>query len=171
MLKINKVILIWKICFSSAPPCIYLRTNRDLCHLQHKLVGFYNRDEKCLLRDANWVIELDSLRIVFKWLINNVHLFVIIPLLPFNLLVRVSAKNCLRTQSELASRPHHWSSLNSCPNDIHRKLQRMFLFTGVQEFSRRCYWLDMRLEDYSSLYSARCMKIQREKRNFYLFLT
>jgi hypothetical protein len=25
--------------------CIYLRTNGDLCHLQHKLVGFYNRDE------------------------------------------------------------------------------------------------------------------------------
>ena len=29
---------------------IYLRTNSDLCHLQHKLIGFYNRDEKCLLR-------------------------------------------------------------------------------------------------------------------------
>ena len=28
--------------------CINLRTNSDLCHLQHKLVGFYNRDEKCL---------------------------------------------------------------------------------------------------------------------------
>ena len=24
--------------------CIYLRTNSDLCHLQHKLIGFYNRD-------------------------------------------------------------------------------------------------------------------------------
>jgi hypothetical protein len=23
----------------------YLRTNSDLCHLQHKLSGFYNRDE------------------------------------------------------------------------------------------------------------------------------
>jgi len=22
-----------------------LRTNSDLCHLQHKLIGFYNRDE------------------------------------------------------------------------------------------------------------------------------
>jgi hypothetical protein len=28
--------------------CIYLRTNSDLCHLEHKLIGFYNRDEKCL---------------------------------------------------------------------------------------------------------------------------
>jgi len=28
----------------------YLRTNNDLCHLQHKLIGFYNPDEKCLLR-------------------------------------------------------------------------------------------------------------------------
>ena len=26
---------------------IYLRTNSDLCHLHHKLIGFYNRDEKC----------------------------------------------------------------------------------------------------------------------------
>ena len=25
--------------------CIYPRTNSDLCHLQHKLIGFYNRDE------------------------------------------------------------------------------------------------------------------------------
>ena len=36
---------------------IYLRTNSDLCHLQHKLIGFYNRDEKCLLHGTN-----------FKWL-------------------------------------------------------------------------------------------------------
>ena len=28
----------------------YLRTNSNLCHLQHKLIGFYNRDEKCLER-------------------------------------------------------------------------------------------------------------------------
>ena len=27
--------------------CIYLRTNSDLCHLHYKLIGFYNRDEKC----------------------------------------------------------------------------------------------------------------------------
>ena len=37
--------------------CIYLRTNSDLCHLQHKLIGFYNRDEKCLLRGTNWVFN------------------------------------------------------------------------------------------------------------------
>jgi len=30
--------------------CIYLRINSDLCHLQHKLIGFYNRDENCLQR-------------------------------------------------------------------------------------------------------------------------
>jgi len=33
--------------------CIYLRTNSDLCHLHHKLIGFYNRDEKCLQRGTN----------------------------------------------------------------------------------------------------------------------
>jgi len=37
--------------------CIYLRTNSDLCHLQHKLIGFYNRDGKCLLRGADWVFK------------------------------------------------------------------------------------------------------------------
>ena len=37
--------------------CIYLRTNSDLCHLQHKLIGFYNRDEKCLQCGTDWVFK------------------------------------------------------------------------------------------------------------------
>jgi hypothetical protein len=37
--------------------CICLRTNGDLCHLQHKLIGLYNRDEKCLQRGTNWVFK------------------------------------------------------------------------------------------------------------------
>jgi len=37
--------------------CIYLRTNSDLCHLQHKLIGFYSRDEKCLQRGTNWAFK------------------------------------------------------------------------------------------------------------------
>jgi hypothetical protein len=37
--------------------CIYLKTNSDLCHLQHKLICFYNRVEKCLLRGSNWVFK------------------------------------------------------------------------------------------------------------------
>ena len=49
--------------------CIYLRTNSDLYHLQHKLIGFYNWDEKCLLRGTNWVFKESSLRFVFKGLI------------------------------------------------------------------------------------------------------
>jgi hypothetical protein len=28
---------------------VYLRTNSDLCHLRHKLIGFYNRDDKWAL--------------------------------------------------------------------------------------------------------------------------
>ena len=36
---------------------IYLRTNSDLCHLQHKLIGFYNRDENCLQRGTDWVFK------------------------------------------------------------------------------------------------------------------
>ena len=37
--------------------CIYLRTNSDLCHLQHKLFGLCNRDEKCLLLGTNWIFK------------------------------------------------------------------------------------------------------------------
>jgi hypothetical protein len=37
--------------------CIYLRTNSNLCHLQHKLNGFYNPDEKCLKRGTDWVFK------------------------------------------------------------------------------------------------------------------
>jgi hypothetical protein len=37
--------------------CIYLRTNSDLCHLHNKLIVFYNRDEKCLLRGTTWVFK------------------------------------------------------------------------------------------------------------------
>ena len=48
--------------------CVYLRTNSDLCHLQHKLIGFYNRDEKCLLRGTHWAFKYSSLRFVFKGL-------------------------------------------------------------------------------------------------------
>ena len=38
--------------------CIYLTTNSDLCPLQHKLVGFYSRDEKCLQRGTDWVFKI-----------------------------------------------------------------------------------------------------------------
>jgi hypothetical protein len=46
--------------------CIYLRTNSDLCHLQHKLIGFYNLDEKCLQRGTDWVFKYSCLCFVFK---------------------------------------------------------------------------------------------------------
>jgi hypothetical protein len=48
--------------------CIYLRTNSVLCHLQHKLIGFYNRDETCLQRGTDCVFKYSSLRFVFKGL-------------------------------------------------------------------------------------------------------
>ena len=37
--------------------CIYPRTNSDLCHLQHKLIGFYDPDEKCLQRGTDWSLN------------------------------------------------------------------------------------------------------------------
>jgi hypothetical protein len=37
--------------------CICLRTKSDLRHLYQKLIGFYNRDEKCLQRGTNCVFK------------------------------------------------------------------------------------------------------------------
>jgi len=48
--------------------CIYLRINSDLCHLRHKLIGFYNRDEKCLQRGTDWAFKYNILCFVFKGL-------------------------------------------------------------------------------------------------------
>ena len=35
--------------------CIYLRINSDFCPIQQ--IGFYNRDEKCLLSGTHWVFK------------------------------------------------------------------------------------------------------------------
>ena len=51
--------------------CIYLRTNSDLCHLQHKLIGFYDRDEKCLQRGTDWGFKYSGLRLVIEGLNSN----------------------------------------------------------------------------------------------------
>jgi hypothetical protein len=51
--------------------CIYLRTNSDLCHLQHKLFGFYNRDEKCLQRGKDWGFKYSGLRLFCIYLRTN----------------------------------------------------------------------------------------------------
>ena len=53
--------------------CIYLRTNSDLCHLQHKLFGFYNRDKKCSQRGTDRVFKYSRLCLVFNWLKPNVN--------------------------------------------------------------------------------------------------
>jgi hypothetical protein len=39
-----------------------------LCHLQHKLIGFYNRDEKCLQHGTEWIFKESGLPFVFKGL-------------------------------------------------------------------------------------------------------
>jgi hypothetical protein len=51
--------------------CIYLRTNSDLCHLQNKLIGLYNRDEKCLQRGTDWVFKYRSQHFVFCLLLTS----------------------------------------------------------------------------------------------------
>jgi len=46
------------------------RTNSDLCHLKHKMIGFYSRDEKCLQRGTAWVFKYSGLSLVLKGLNN-----------------------------------------------------------------------------------------------------
>ena len=36
---------------------LYLSENKQRLVSQHKLIGFYNRDEKCLLRGTDWVFQ------------------------------------------------------------------------------------------------------------------
>jgi len=43
-----------------------------LCHLQHKMIGFYNPDEKCLQRGTDWVFKYSGLCLVFRGLIHSV---------------------------------------------------------------------------------------------------
>ena len=34
--------------------------------IQHKLIGFYNPDEKCLQRGTDWVFKSDSYSVAFR---------------------------------------------------------------------------------------------------------
>jgi len=56
--------------------CIYLRTNNDLCHLQHKLIGFYNPDEKCLQRGTYWGFKWSDLCFGCKGLMQDIQSFI-----------------------------------------------------------------------------------------------
>jgi hypothetical protein len=40
--------------------CVDLRTNSDYFLIQLKLIGLYNRDGVCLLRDAAWIFNYNS---------------------------------------------------------------------------------------------------------------
>ena len=84
--------------------CIYLKTNSDLCHLQHKLIGFYNRDEKCLQRGTDWVFKWSGLRFVCKGLksdIKDVHAFLPAP-----------SQNCWKQELQRRMKPTFMLSLS-----------------------------------------------------------
>ena len=34
-----------------------IRTDRQFCPIQHSVIGFYNRDGKCLLRGTDWIFK------------------------------------------------------------------------------------------------------------------
>ena len=41
---------------------LYRSENKQRLVSQHKLIGFYNRDEKCLLRGTNWGFKFKAYR-------------------------------------------------------------------------------------------------------------
>jgi len=45
--------------------------------LLHKLIGFYNLDEKCLQRGTDWVFKYSGLRLVCKGLKLSLRLAII----------------------------------------------------------------------------------------------
>ena len=49
--------------------CTDIRTDSDFCFIHHRLMGFYNRGRKCLLRGTDWFLIYIRLRFVFKRLI------------------------------------------------------------------------------------------------------
>ena len=49
--------------------CTDIRTGRNFCFIHHWLIGFYNRDRKCLLRGTDWFLMYSRLLFVFKRLI------------------------------------------------------------------------------------------------------
>ena len=50
---------------------LYLSENKQQLVPYHKLMGFYNRDEKCLLRSTNCVFKESSLRFIIKELVKR----------------------------------------------------------------------------------------------------
>ena len=48
--------------------CTDIRTDSDFCFI-HRLISFYNRGGKCLLRGTDWSLIYSRLRFVFKRLI------------------------------------------------------------------------------------------------------
>jgi len=48
---------VWTESLNKAVFASSFRTNSDLCHLRHKLTGFYNRYEKRLQRGTDWIFK------------------------------------------------------------------------------------------------------------------
>ena len=131
--------------------CIYLRTNSELCRLQHKLIGFYNRDEKCLQRGTDWVFKWNGLRFSFKALMIR-RLY--IQLLQWN------------NKSVISTQVSSGRSVEDCTGDPYERENRLRHFT-----SPTC---DRRLNT-SSLISWTSVTISRTTRfksqKFYVFKT
>ena len=79
---------------------LYLSENKQrlVPLLQHKLIGFYNRDEKCLLRGTNWVFIYNStfcphsVFMCFVWIWEQTA---IISLYSINWLVFITETECV----------------------------------------------------------------------------
>ena len=79
--------------------CIYLRTNSDLCHLHHKLIGFYNRDEKCSQCGTDWLFKYSTLPMFTKTCLQAFHLSAVLE------------------PARSTDAPFHWESWNGASVD------------------------------------------------------
>jgi hypothetical protein len=88
--------------------CVDLRTNSDYFPIQHKLTGFYNRDEVCLLSGTDWVFIYNTGQC---WSLNqsshlscSLRTAVFTSRVPATVLPSPPSENC-RNASPVRSRP------------------------------------------------------------------
>ena len=103
-LYISQVLTLKKKFYVLPTQCIYVfcvdfRTNSDYFPIQHKLTGFYNREEVCLLRGTDWVslyVILCSVHtavfMCFVWISEQTA---IISLYSINWLVFITETECV----------------------------------------------------------------------------
>ena len=85
--------------------CVHLRTNSDLCHLRHKLIGFYSRDGVCLQRGTDCV---------FIYIYIHIYIYIYKSGLNKNLRSARTLYLCVLCASENKQRLFPYTALTVC---------------------------------------------------------